>query len=53
MKRTLAVGFAWLLFVLLLSAATSDAGLGPEIENQLKSSKYVYVASTRKDGSFG
>jgi hypothetical protein len=37
--------------VLLLAPAAS--ALGPEIEEGLRTSTYVYIASKRKDGSFG
>ncbi len=42
-----------LLVIASAAGAIAAAPLGPEIEHALASSTYVYIASERKDGSFG
>jgi hypothetical protein len=42
-----------LLLALLLAAWPAAADLSPELQKALTDSKYVYISSTRKDGSFG
>lgn len=42
-----------LVIVALLAPAAKGGELSPEIQGGLAGSKYVYIASTRKDGKFG
>ncbi|MCS6924932.1 MAG: hypothetical protein NZ578_03410 [Candidatus Binatia bacterium] len=42
-----------LLCPVLFAAPTQGASLSPELQQALDSSKYVYIQSERKDGSFG
>jgi hypothetical protein len=37
----------------LLASLASAGGLSPELKKSLAESKYVYIASQRKDGNFG
>jgi hypothetical protein len=41
------------LLVLLLLPSVATAGLSPELQKALTDSKYVYISSTRKDGTLG
>jgi len=41
------------LVVLALASASARAALAPAIQAELAHSKYVYIATTRKDGSLG
>lgn len=43
----------FVVLVLALPPAAAAGGLGPELEAELRKSTYVYVASQRKDGTFG
>lgn len=44
----------WLVVAAALAAPTpGSTGLSPEMSKQLDESKYVYIQSQRKDGSFG
>ena len=53
-QRTQFVGvLAIALLAAMLSAARAHAELSAEIKSALTSSKYVYIASTRKNGSLG
>ncbi len=53
MKRgMLGIGLIGFLLGMGLSLELARA-LAPEIKEALKSSKYIYIASTRKDGSLG
>jgi hypothetical protein len=40
-----------LLAVVLFASVPARAGLSPELEQQLRDATYVYISSTRKDGS--
>jgi hypothetical protein len=42
-----------LLLTLLLLPALAAAALSPDVQKALTDSKYVYISSTRKDGSLG
>jgi hypothetical protein len=42
-----------LLLTVLLLPALAAAALSPELQKALTDSKYVYISSTRKDGSLG
>jgi len=45
--------FAVVLLALLLAPGAGRAELSPAIQEQLQSSTYVYIASTRKSGQLG
>lgn len=51
-KRTMRVGLVALV-IGLCGAVALAAGLSTEITTALGTSKYVYIASTRKDGTLG
>jgi hypothetical protein len=42
----------WIGLLLLLTPAFASAELTPELRKALGDSKYVYISSTRKDGTF-
>ena len=54
MRRLLVfIGVLSVVVAVVLGGISDASGLPAEIESALGSSKYVYIASTRKDGSLG
>ena len=52
-RRMIAITILNTLLTLLLLPLPSRAGLPATVEDGLKTSKYVYISSTRKDGNLG
>jgi hypothetical protein len=49
--RALSTKLFWLLVVLLLASPAAGKGLPKDLQDQLASSTFVYISSTRKDGT--
>jgi hypothetical protein len=52
-RKIPAFGLPMLLLVVGVLAPPVPAALSPDVRKELETSKYVYVASTRRDGTFG